>query len=77
MLREQRATMVQTEAQYRFIFYVISAFMRAYRTQFQFPVFFYFLKLLLSKFFAFKQFFIFSLRRRRIINNSEVPLRHY
>ncbi|KAL7073209.1 hypothetical protein ACQ4LE_007513 [Meloidogyne hapla] len=37
MLREQRATMVQTEAQYRFIFYVISAFMRAYRTQFQFP----------------------------------------
>nr|CAD2156085.1 unnamed protein product [Meloidogyne enterolobii] len=35
MLREQRATMVQTEAQYRFIFHVISAFMRAYRSQFQ------------------------------------------
>ncbi|CAK5116651.1 unnamed protein product [Meloidogyne enterolobii] len=35
MLREQRATMVQTEAQYRFIFHVISAFMRGYRSQFQ------------------------------------------
>uniref|UniRef100_A0A183BII3 protein-tyrosine-phosphatase n=1 Tax=Globodera pallida TaxID=36090 RepID=A0A183BII3_GLOPA len=31
MLREQRATMVQTEAQYRFIYYVISAFMKSYR----------------------------------------------
>lgn len=38
MLREQRATMVQTEAQYRFIFYVISAFMRAYRAQHQFKL---------------------------------------
>jgi len=38
MLREQRATMVQTEAQYRFIFHVISAFMRGYRSQFQLTV---------------------------------------
>ncbi|KAI1719472.1 protein-tyrosine phosphatase domain-containing protein [Ditylenchus destructor] len=31
MLREQRATMVQTEAQYRFIYYAISAYMKLKR----------------------------------------------
>jgi tyrosine-protein phosphatase non-receptor type 11 len=31
MLREQRATMVQTEAQYRFIYQAISAYMRLRR----------------------------------------------
>lgn len=31
MLREQRATMVQTEAQYRFIYYALSAFMKMRR----------------------------------------------
>lgn len=38
MLREQRATMVQTEAQYRFIFYVISAFVRTFRASHQFKL---------------------------------------
>lgn len=31
MLREQRATMVQTEAQYRFIYLAISAYMKLWR----------------------------------------------
>uniref|UniRef100_A0A915D6A0 protein-tyrosine-phosphatase n=1 Tax=Ditylenchus dipsaci TaxID=166011 RepID=A0A915D6A0_9BILA len=35
MLREQRATMVQTEAQYRFIYLAISAFMKLRRAQIQ------------------------------------------
>lgn len=31
MVREQRATMVQTEAQYRFIYYAISNYMKTWR----------------------------------------------
>ena len=33
MVREQRATMCQTEAQYRFLYYAISNYMRQYRSQ--------------------------------------------
>lgn len=41
MLREQRATMVQTEAQYRFIYLAISAYMKLRRLMQQQNVIFF------------------------------------